>query len=81
MGFKNQALGFRINVFTITKGEDIMKVIYRAICTIILLALLTACGGKATATEPAPFDAPADEKKIKSLLAEIEYPVESLTIL
>lgn len=65
-----------------------MKVIYRTIYTITLLALLTACGGKATATEPAPvpteattFDAPADEKKIKPLLAEIEYPVESLITL
>lgn len=27
------------------------------------------------------FNAPADEEKIKSLLAEIEYPVESLIIL
>ena len=27
------------------------------------------------------FDAPADEQKIKSLLAEIEYPVEGLITL
>ena len=47
-----------------------MKVLYRAICTLVLLVLLTACSGKATATEPAP--APTE---MQHTAAPTEVPV------
>ena len=55
MGFENQALALLITAqekYLKTKGDKIMKVLYRVIYLFALVVLLTACGGKAITTEP-----------------------------